>query len=173
MQQGARDKDEAGRRVQAVEDLLAWWRRLAGRAEPFDQLVQKVALLGNDKEEDESEGIQLLTLHSAKGLEFPEVYLVGLEDGVLPHHTSIEEGTVAEERRLLYVGITRAQRRLTLSFAKRRRRFGEVHRCRPSRFLDELPPDLLAWPGQNPGAEAVEAKARGRAHLANLRGLFD
>ena len=169
----SRDKAHGERRAQGVADLKAWWDRLSTSGEPFDQLVQKVALLGNDREEESEDGIQLMTLHSAKGLEFPQVFLIGVEEGIIPHRTSVEDGTVEEERRLMYVGITRAQRRLTISFAKKRKRVGETSRTEPSRFLGEIPADLLAWPGRDPEADQEESKARGRAHLANLKNLFD
>ncbi|MEE2734889.1 MAG: 3'-5' exonuclease, partial [Verrucomicrobiota bacterium] len=94
-------------------------------AEPEEELEQK-------------SGVTLITLHASKGLEFPVVFLVGLEEGVLPHWRSGEEGTRDEERRLLYVGITRAQQQLFLSYCALRRKYGELVRCDPSSFLEEL-----------------------------------
>ena len=91
--------------------------------------------------------MRLSTLHAAKGLEFPHVFLVGLEEGLLPHREAIANGNVDEERRLFYVGITRAQRSLHLSFCRRRKRAGEAIECQPSRFLAELAQDDLRWAG--------------------------
>ena len=113
-----------------------------------------------------------MTLHAAKGLEFPHVFMVGVEENILPHRSSIEEDSLEEERRLAYVGITRAQKTLTLTYASKRRRAGEWESCEPSRFLSELPHEDLEWdkPGavQNPQIR----KQRGQAHLAQLRGLL-
>ena len=91
--------------------------------------------------------MRLSTLHAAKGLEFPHVFLVGLEEGLLPHRESIAGGNVDEERRLMYVGVTRAQRSLHLSFCRRRKRAGEAVECQPSRFLAELAQEDLRWAG--------------------------
>jgi len=89
--------------------------------------------------------VQLMTLHSAKGLEFPMVFIVGMEDGLFPHQRSVMEagGRLEEERRLCYVGITRAREQLCLSHAEVRRMFGSENHCRPSRFLNEIPPGLI------------------------------
>ena len=114
--------------------------------------------------------VRLSTLHAAKGLEFPHVFLVGLEEGILPHRESIALGNVEEERRLMYVGITRAQRSLHLSYCRRRKRAGEWNECQPSRFLKELAQDDLRWAGQPlPADEAAREKAAGSERLAALK----
>ncbi len=107
--------------------------------------LQDVALTGNEADQDkesklERNAVALMTLHAAKGLEFAEVYMVGMEEGTLPHHRSIAEpgAAVDEERRLCYVGVTRAQRRLTLTMALSRRKWGKPRPTHPSRFLYEL-----------------------------------
>ena len=85
----------------------------------------------------------LITVHSCKGLEFPRVYIVGLEEGLFPHARSAAEGTLDEERRLFYVAVTRAMQSLTLSHCAGRMRYGQLMPCHPSRFLKELPPELV------------------------------
>jgi len=173
-----KDLRTAERRWKNVQELLEWLGHMA-RREPdeadLSTLVAKASLMDildrNDKEE-ESDTVRLMTLHAAKGLEFPHVYLVGMEEELLPHRNSIDSGDIEEERRLAYVGITRAQRSLTFALAGRRRRGGEQATCEPSRFLQELPADDLEWEGAGIEMPAEERQERGQAHLANLRGLL-
>jgi ATP-dependent DNA helicase Rep len=113
-----------------------------------------------------------MTLHGSKGLEFPYVFLAGVEEDLLPHRNSLDEGGEEEERRLMYVGITRAQYALTLSFAKRRRRFGELIECEPSRFLDELPAELLDWKGRDEERDQQRTRERAAVHLERLKSMF-
>jgi ATP-dependent DNA helicase Rep len=96
-------------------------------------------LMERQEEEDESDQVQLMTLHASKGLEFPHVFMVGLEEDLLPHRNSIDDNNIEEERRLTYVGITRAQKTLTMTLSGKRKQFGELSPTTPSRFLDELP----------------------------------
>ncbi|MBS99177.1 MAG: DNA helicase Rep [Oceanospirillaceae bacterium] len=143
----------------------------AGIEEAIARLVL-LDLLNRQEEEDDSDRVQLMTLHASKGLEFPHVYLMGMEEELLPHRNSIEMDTIEEERRLAYVGITRAQRTLTMTLAKKRRQFGEEVECAPSRFLEELPADDLETEGL--GQVSVEQnRAKGNATLNGLKGLFD
>ena len=113
-----------------------------------------------------------MTLHSAKGLEFRFVYIVGAEDGTLPHASSIDEGRLDEERRLFYVGITRARERLCLSYAARSRRYGAVIANEPSRFLAELPPDDLHWDGRDAEQDAETKREVAGSHIAHLASLL-
>ena len=105
-------------------------------------------LLEREEEEDDSDRVQLATLHAAKGLEYPQVFLMGAEEDLLPHRNAIESETIEEERRLMYVGITRAQQHLTITYAKKRKQFGEILETTPSRFLDELPDAHIHWHGR-------------------------
>ncbi|MGR2738483.1 DNA helicase Rep [Billgrantia sp. Q4P2] len=129
-------------------------------------------ILEQQAEEDDTDKVQLLTMHASKGLEFPHVYLMGLEEELLPHRNAIEAGTVEEERRLAYVGITRARQTLTLTLARQRKAFGELMDCTPSRFLDELPPDDLEWEGRADKEDPEKKQARGQDAIAGLRSLL-
>ncbi|SEL29952.1 DNA helicase Rep [Halomonas daqiaonensis] len=129
-------------------------------------------ILEQQAEEDDSDRVQLLTMHASKGLEFPHVYLMGLEEELLPHRNAIEAGTVEEERRLAYVGITRARRTLTLTLARQRKTYGELMDCTPSRFLDELPDDDLEWEGRADREDPEKKQARGKDAIAGLRSLL-
>jgi ATP-dependent DNA helicase Rep len=129
-------------------------------------------ILEQQAEEDDSDRVQLLTMHASKGLEFPHVYLMGLEEDLLPHRNAVEAGTVEEERRLAYVGITRARRTLTLTLARQRKAYGELLDCTPSRFLDELPPDDLDWEGRADKEDPEKKQARGKDAIAGLRSLL-
>jgi DNA helicase-2/ATP-dependent DNA helicase PcrA len=106
--------------------------------------LDRVSLLGDADYGEQPSKILLMTLHTAKGLEFEVVFLVGLEEGIFPHQLSLDQGDeLEEERRLCYVGMTRARKHLVLSWALRRRVYGSYRDMRPSRFLEELPPDLV------------------------------
>ena len=129
-------------------------------------------LLERQEEEDLSDQVQLLTLHASKGLEFPHVYMLGLEEDLLPHRNSIEGDQIEEERRLTYVGITRAQRSLTLTMAAKRKQFGDINDTTPSRFLEELPAEDIEYEGF--GEQSPEKNlAKGEETLSSLMNLFD
>ena len=166
------------RRWENVRELVDWLQRLQQdehKGESLGELVAHLSLMDILERQDEDEGgdrVALMTLHAAKGLEFPVVFLVGIEEGLLPHQTSIEEDSLEEERRLAYVGITRAQRRLVITAAEKRRRGGELMRCEPSRFLQELPADDLQWEGKGVELSPEERQQRGRSSIASLRALL-
>jgi len=140
--------EEALQREESIASLMTDLQDHAdrGRGASLSSFLDDLAL-GNerefDKKDDTGTGVSLITFHASKGLEFPSVYLVGLEEGILPHRRSIDEGTRDEERRLLYVGITRAQRDLTLSYCASRTRYGERSPCHPSSFLEEIARDHI------------------------------
>jgi ATP-dependent DNA helicase Rep len=128
-------------------------------------------LLDRQEQEDEAmDKVQLLTLHASKGLEFRHVYIIGVEEELLPHRSSIEAGNIEEERRLCYVGITRAKQTLALTYCDKRKQYGEMIDCAPSRFLDELPADDLIWEGQEKDLQLNQE--RGQQTLSGLKNLF-
>lgn len=129
-------------------------------------------LMERQEEEDTSDQVQLMTLHASKGLEFPHVFMVGMEEELLPHRNSIEDNNIEEERRLTYVGITRAQRTLSMTLAGKRKQFGEMSETTPSRFLDELPPEDVEREGFGEQSEAKNL-AKGEETLSSLLNLFD
>ncbi len=129
-------------------------------------------LLERQEEEDTSDQVQLMTLHASKGLEFPHVFMVGMEEDLLPHRNSIEDNNIEEERRLTYVGITRAKRTLNMTLAGKRKQFGEMSETTPSRFLDELPTEDVEWEGFGEQSEAKNL-AKGEETLSSLLNLFD
>ncbi len=165
-------------RMKNVSDLYSWIvADLEGdnydqQEKSLKEVVQRLTLrdmMERSEEEDESDAVQLMTLHASKGLEFPYVYLIGTEEGILPHQTSIDEDNVEEERRLMYVGITRAQRELTFTMCKERRQYGELLKPTQSRFLDELPFDDVEWEQSKKPVSQEERMAKGQSHIANLR----
>ena len=129
-------------------------------------------LLDREKEESADDKVQLMTLHAAKGLEFLHVFMVGMEEDILPHKNSVEGGAIEEERRLAYVGITRAQRTLTMTSARQRTQFGDTSPTTPSRFVDELPEDDLVRIGGGVEISKEENQAKGEESLAALKSLF-
>ena len=152
LEQTAETPTDAERKRNNVAELARWIKRIheAEESRTTADVVAALTLfdIADRKDEDQdSDAVALTTLHAAKGLEYPHVYLAGFEENLLPHRTSIAEDTIEEERRLAYVGITRAKRTLSLSFCRSRKRFGQTESVEPSRFLAELPQDELAWDG--------------------------
>ena len=173
----SKDIESAERRWNNVSELLDWLKKLhkEDEAENLTEIISRLTLmdiLQRDDNKQQADAVQLMTLHAAKGLEFHHVYLVGFEEGLLPHQTSIDEENIEEERRLAYVGITRARRSLTLTMARTRKRYGERVVCEPSRFLDELPKDELEWIGGGEGPAQKSTQEKGRSHLDSLKQLL-
>ncbi len=169
-------------RMKNVSDLYSWIvADLEGdnydkEEKSLKEVVQRLTLrdmMERGEDEDDSDAVQLMTLHASKGLEFPYVYLIGSEEGILPHQTSIDEDNVEEERRLMYVGITRAQKELTFTICKERRQYGDLIKPEHSRFLDELPFDDVEWEQAKKAVSAEERMQKGQAHIANIRAMFN
>jgi len=158
--------------IDSLEKSLVNGDETAGIESAIAKLVLRDMLENQEEEKDNDAKVQLMTLHASKGLEFPHVYIIGMEEELLPHRSSIEEDNIEEERRLCYVGITRAQQTLSLTLARKRKQFGEMIDCSPSRFLDELPTDDVRWVGGKENDESVNIE-RGQTTLAGLKGLFD
>ncbi|MDG6239893.1 DNA helicase Rep [Glaesserella parasuis] len=162
-----------------VQTLFEWVEKMLEGdelSEPMslNQVVTNLTLrdmMERGEDDDESDQVQLMTLHASKGLEFPHVFLIGMEEGILPHQTSIDEDNVEEERRLAYVGITRAQQTLTFSLCKERRQYGEVIKPEISRFLLELPQDDLQWERDKPKLSEQERQQKVSAGLNSLMAM--
>jgi len=170
------DKREAQTRWESIVDFVRW---LSNKGESDErnllELTQSIALLTllDGEEGREPDAVRLSTLHAAKGLEFAHVFLVGLEEGVLPHREAVVAGNIDEERRLMYVGLTRAQRSLRLSWCRRRKRAGEWHSAEPSRFIGELAQeDLRHAESALEPADAAREKEAGNARLRQLRAML-
>ncbi len=167
-------------RMKNVTQLFSWVQQMiAGEEgeEPMTlaQVVTRLTLrdmMERGEDEDDADQVQLMTLHASKGLEFPYVFLIGMEEGLLPHQTSIDEGNIEEERRLAYVGITRAQRELIFTYARERRQFGETIRTEASRFLHELPQDDLSWELTQTKKTAEQQHQSAQMGVASMRALL-
>jgi superfamily I DNA/RNA helicase len=170
LRRGEKNPDAADNRVRNLRELLATLGDSAGNtAAQVEEFLDDLALDSDREEEEEKTGeaVTLITMHSCKGLEFPHVHIVGLEDGLLPHSRSKAEGTLEEERRLFYVALTRAMQTLTLSHCVARKKYGQPMPCHPSPFLKELPADLLELDDDKSKAPvSVEA---GRTGFAAMR----
>lgn len=164
-------QDEA--RAENLEELVSVAREFDVRA-PGAGLIEfltEVSLVAAaDELDDQSGTVSLMTLHTAKGLEFPVVFITGVEEGLIPHQMSVDEvGGISEERRLMYVGITRARKRLYLTLASTRSVFGDIGIAMPSRFLQEIPAELIDWrqsPGEVTGRGGVESRALNASRYA-------
>ncbi|HBT07058.1 DNA helicase Rep [Alloalcanivorax sp.] len=145
-------------------------------ASDLEAVISKLVLmdmLEQQDEEDDSDRVQLMTLHASKGLEFPHVYMMGVEEELLPHRTSIEEDNIVEERRLMYVGITRARESLAITQALTRKQYGEKVDTLASRFLEELPLDDLQYIGEGFKKDEEQEDQVAQASIANLKALLD
>ncbi|MBL8414046.1 MAG: UvrD-helicase domain-containing protein [Propionivibrio sp.] len=168
------DKRIALARWDNVQELIKWLARKGEEdGKSLIELTQTIALINLlDKQEDGSrpDAVQLSTLHAAKGLEFRHVFLIGVEEGVLPHRESQAPDKIEEERRLMYVGITRAQRSLHLSYCERRKQGRELIPCEPSRFIAEMGKEDLRFSGGK--ADSTPDKAGGAARLSAMKAML-
>jgi ATP-dependent DNA helicase Rep len=167
-------------RMKNVNTLFTWMTEMLegdelNEAMTLDQVVTRFTLrdmMERGESDEELDQVQLMTLHASKGLEFPYVFMVGMEEGFLPHQSSIDEDNIDEERRLAYVGITRAQKELIFTLCKERRQYGELVRPEPSRFLLELPQDDVIWEQERKVITAEERMQKGQASIANIRAMM-
>jgi len=173
LQRGEKNPENAESRIRNLKDLIATLDRSHGdissslvpAASRLETFLEDVTLDSEREEEKENEGdaVTLITMHSCKGLEFPHVFIVGLEDGLLPHSRSKVEGTMDEERRLFYVAVTRAMLTLTVSHCGGRKKYGQMLPCHPSPFLKELPEELV---------EHADAKSKEPMDVDSGKNLF-
>ncbi|KEY60454.1 DNA helicase Rep [Serratia sp. DD3] len=167
-------------RMKNVNTLFGWMSEMLQGSEldepmTLTQVVTRFTLrdmMERGEGDEDLDQVQLMTLHASKGLEFPYVFLVGMEEGLLPHQSSIDEDNIDEERRLAYVGITRAQKELFFTLCRERRQYGELVRPEPSRFLLELPQDDLAWESERKVLSPQERMQKGQSHLANVKAML-
>lgn len=180
LHQNASSPQVAERRFENVRYLVESLRSIVQRHEESTDTALESALRTlllrdmmdrQNDEEEELDQVQLMTLHASKGLEFPYVFMVGVEEELLPHRNSIEDDNIEEERRLTYVGITRARKVLHLSFAASRRQYGQVVDTSPSRFLEELPDEDIEREGFGDFSEEKNL-AKGRETLDDLLNSF-
>ena len=156
-------------RWQNVQDFVDWIGKKSDEKNLFE-ITQNIALLNilDNQKQEETDAVHLSTLHSAKGLEYPFVFLAGCEEGLFPHQDSIDEGNLDEERRLMYVGITRAKQTLTVTHAIKRKRAGHWQFNEPSRFLSEMPFEDIQIFGRKNTAPIV-SQTEGNARLDAIR----
>ncbi|MGH9342014.1 MAG: ATP-dependent helicase [Acidobacteriota bacterium] len=154
------DTAQAGDRTQNLEELVSVAREYSEQGQSLQDFLDHAALRSDADDYDESAAVTLMTVHNAKGLEFPVVFLVGCEEGLFPHSRSVAEDDIEEERRLCYVGLTRAQKKLYLTYSRKRRQYGRQsdELNRPSRFLAEIPPDLLQVFAPRPSIQSARAQ---------------
>lgn len=168
------DTREAEGKWNNVRDFTEWLAKKGDEEKKnLLELTQTVALITMlDKNDKEQDAVQLATLHAAKGLEFRHVFLIGVEEGILPHRDSLEPGKLEEERRLMYVGITRARMSLHVSHCKKRRMGKELRECEASRFIEEMGEDLKRAGGEET-APTQEDRVAGRARFEQFKALLN
>ena len=175
LRRSEKNVESAENRAQNLKDLLV---RLGKQAPLSAKPAARIAdfldevSLGEDRTDDQEQAtntVTLITMHSCKGLEFPHVFIIGLEDGLLPHSRSKTEGTLDEERRLFYVAITRAQKTLSITHCQGRKKYGQLLPCHPSEFLHELPAELVEWSHEK--AKKAVPPSAGKSLFDSLRAV--
>jgi superfamily I DNA/RNA helicase len=173
LRRGEKNPDTADNRVRNLKELMVTMDKAGSvtdsASERLQTFLEDITLDSDREEKDENPGdvVTLITMHSCKGLEFPHVYVVGLEEGLLPHSRSKVEGTLDEERRLFYVAITRAMQSLNISHCGGRKKYGQLLPCHPSQFLKELPPELIEHADEK--AKTPVAAESGKDMFAAMR----
>lgn len=163
----ANDERESKARLANIDEIRRWWLNHAKNRGHLSEFIQRLTLLSDRKEEENGNMIRLMTVHAAKGLEFDHVYIVGMEDGSFPHKNAVEEQRLEEERRLMYVAVTRARFFLTLSYSAKRRRYGQIESMMPSPFLQELSGEFVEWVDREPDCDSSREEVD--AHMASIR----
>jgi len=165
-----KDPDVSEARLRSLREVMSGLDGVGNApGERLQNFLENVTL-DSDREDDKentSDAVTLITMHSCKGLEFPHVFIVGLEDGLLPHMRSKTEGTLDEERRLFYVAVTRAMQTLTISHCGGRKKYGQLLPCQPSPFLKELPEELVEY--SDPKSKTPVPQASGKDLFAAMR----
>ena len=169
---------QAEQRMANVYEIIDWTRRLHEDGEGKETLGEIIShmclmdLLERNQEEEEENAISLMTMHTAKGLEFPYVFMIGVEEEIIPHANSLEEDGLDEERRLAYVGITRAKQHLTITYANTRNKYGEKMSCEPSRFLEELPEKNCEW-ADRVVVSPEQMQKTSQSYISSLQAMLD
>ncbi len=175
MERSCKTSEERLQREAALDELLGTLRQASPGPGKLADFLASVSLDDEKEEEDieKKSGVCLITMHAAKGLEFPRVYIVGVEQGLLPHNRSVDEGNLDEERRLFYVGITRAQEQLTLTYCAQRTRYGKQEKCAPSPFLSEIPANLYEFVDYDSVLNAPADQETCKNFFASMRAMLD
>jgi superfamily I DNA/RNA helicase len=177
LKRSEKNSEAAEGRIRNLKELMATLDDREGEVRPgleqLENFLEEITLDTEREAEDEKAGnaVTLITMHSCKGLEFPHVYIVGLEEGLLPHKRSQAEKTLDEERRLFYVAVTRAMKTLTISHCAARKKYGQEIPCHPSQFLAELPPELVEHADEK--AKKPVSAEDGKQRFAVLRAVLD
>ena len=175
LERGCKTDSERQQRGEGIQMVIDSLRAHAAKGKKLQSFLDDSALASDREDEDleKKQGATLITLHASKGLEFPIVFLVGLEEGFLPHTRSIAEGTKDEERRLLYVGITRAQDHLTMTYCSKRIKWGQETGCQPSSFIGELDDEHLDHTSYDEILGAEPSSDELDNFFGNLKGMLD